>query len=94
MKKKGLIFVLLTLSVAVLGALDITGDFSIVTTSAKGTPEQKAPVVLQEYLGKIFGKDVAVIPENQWEKGTPAIVLRPDPGLDQEEWKMQAEGKQ
>lgn len=94
MKKKGLIFVLLTLSVAVLGALDITGDFAIVTTSANGTPEQKAPLVLQEYLSKIFGKDVAVIPESQWEKGSPTIVLRPDPSLDQEEWRMQTEGKQ
>ena len=94
MKKKGLIFVLLTLSVAVLGALDITGDFFIVTTSANGTPEQKAPLVLQEYLSKIFGKEVTVIPEAQWKKDAPAIVLRPDPGLDQEEWKMQAEGKQ
>ena len=92
MKKTGLAFVLLAVSVAVLSALDITGDFFIVTTSANGTPEQKAPVVLQEYLGKIFGKDVAVIPENQWKKGSPAIVLRPEPSLDQEEWKISAEG--
>ena len=74
-------------------ALEVTADFPIVTTSANGTPELRAPAVLQEYLSKIFGKQVAVISEMQWKKGSPAIILRPDAKLDMEEWNIESDGK-
>ena len=76
------------------GALDITAEFPIVAVSeANSVPEEKAPIILQEHLSKIFGKDVAVIPASQWKDGSPAIVLRRDPNLDNEEWNIASDGK-
>ena len=79
----------------IASALEITGEFPIVVTgkAAKNTPEDKAPLVLQEHLSQIFGKKVTVLPSFQWKKGSPAIVLRGDPRLDKEEWSIESNGK-
>ena len=90
--KSSLLFFAFAISAA-LYALDITADFPIVTTTAKGTPEQKAPEVLQEHLEKTFNHKIAVISEEKWEKGTSAILLQPDDTLDQEEWNIKSDGK-
>ena len=77
---------------ASLGALEITADFPIVPTTANGTPEREAPEVLRRHLSRIFGREVTVIPVSEWKEGTPAIVLKSDPSLDQEEWKIESDG--
>ena len=78
---------------SLLGAMEITADFPIVPAAANGTPEQEAPEVLRSHLSKIFGREVAIIPASEWKEGTPAIVLKSDPSLDQEEWKIENDGK-
>ena len=78
---------------SLLGAMEITADLPIVPTAANGTPEQEAPEVLRSHLSKIFGREVAVIPASEWKEGSPAIVLKSDPALDQEEWKIENDGK-
>ena len=92
--KKSLTSVFFSLGI-LASALEITGDFPIVVTvdAVKNTPEDKAPLVLQEHLSKIFGKEVAVIPASKWEKNSPAIVLRRDSRLDKEEWLIETNGK-
>ena len=76
-----------------LSALEITADFPIVTTGAEGAPEEMAPGVLKEHLDKIFGRDVRIIPESEWDRETPAILLKRDSGLDKEEWNIESDGR-
>ena len=91
--RKSLLFYIFSLTAFSLSALEITADTPIVATEGRGFPEQKAPEVLREHLSKIFNREVTVIPESKWKKDTPAIILRSDDGLDQEEWNIESDGK-
>ena len=76
----------------VLDALDITADFPIVATTSEGAPEEMAPEVLKEHLGKIFNREVRIIPGSEWTGGTPAILLKRNNELDKEEWNIESDG--
>ena len=66
------IFCLAAFSVS---ALEITPEFVIVTERNAIAPEKKSVEILNDYLGRIFGKKLRVIPEHQHDGTIPAVYV-------------------